>query len=70
MLKSKGGNGYNVATGKYEDLIAAGVVDPAKVMYRITNAGSVSGEETTSLSPPAMPEHGRHGRHGRDDVIY
>jgi chaperonin GroEL len=44
VLKSKGGNGYNVATGKYEDLIAAGVVDPAKVTRTaLQNAGSVAG---------------------------
>jgi hypothetical protein len=24
--------GYNVLTGKYEDLIAAGIIDPAKVV--------------------------------------
>src|SRR5208337_5103373 len=30
--KKRGGNeGFNVATGKYEDLVKAGVVDPTKV---------------------------------------
>ena len=31
VLKSKGNMGYNVATGKFEDLFKAGVVDPTKV---------------------------------------
>src|SRR5215216_1148188 len=31
VKKGKGNTGYNVATGKYEDLIKAGVVDPTKV---------------------------------------
>jgi len=44
VLKSKSGNGYNVATDKYEDLIKAGVVDPTKVTRTaLQNAGSVSG---------------------------
>ena len=44
VLKSKGGIGYNVATGQYEDLIKAGVVDPTKVTRTaLQNAGSVSG---------------------------
>jgi chaperonin GroEL len=44
VLKAKGGNGYNVATGEYVDLIAAGVVDPTKVTRTaLQNAGSVAG---------------------------
>jgi chaperonin GroEL len=44
VLKAEGGNGYNVATGEYVDLIAAGVVDPAKVTRTaLQNAGSVAG---------------------------
>ena len=40
---SKGGNGYNVATDKYEDLVAAGVVDPTKVTRTaIVSATSVA----------------------------
>jgi chaperonin GroEL len=27
--------GYNAATGKYEDLMAAGIIDPTKVSDRI-----------------------------------
>jgi len=44
VKKGTGNHGYNVATGKYEDLIAAGVVDPAKVTRSaLQNAASISG---------------------------
>jgi chaperonin GroEL len=44
LLKHKGANGYNVATGEYEDLVAGGVVDPTKVTRTaIINAASVAG---------------------------
>ena len=36
--------GYNVATGEFEDLIKAGVVDPTKVTRSaLQNAASVAG---------------------------
>ena len=45
----EGGLGYNAATSKYEDLLAAGVVDPAKVTRSAgRNAASLAG----LLSPP------------------
>ncbi len=44
VQKRTGNEGYNVATGVYEDLIAAGVVDPAKVTRSaLQNAASISG---------------------------
>jgi chaperonin GroEL len=44
VKKRKGNDGYNVATGEYEDLIKAGVVDPAKVTRAaIQHASSISG---------------------------
>src|SRR6187431_1675776 len=44
VKEGKGGFGYNVATGKYEDLIKAGVVDPAKVTRSaLQNAASIAG---------------------------
>jgi chaperonin GroEL len=44
VKKRKGNEGYNVATGKYEDLIKAGVVDPTKVTRSaLQNAASISG---------------------------
>jgi chaperonin GroEL len=43
-VKSRSGNeGYDVATGKYVDLVKAGVVDPTKVTrYALQNAASIS----------------------------
>src|SRR5687768_10091494 len=44
VKKRKGAEGYNVATGVYEDLIKAGVVDPAKVTRSaLQHAASISG---------------------------
>ncbi len=44
VKKRKGNEGYNVATGVYEDLIKAGVVDPAKVTRSaLQHAASISG---------------------------
>ncbi|QYY35568.1 chaperonin GroEL [Ruficoccus sp. ZRK36] len=58
VLKSKGSKGYNVATGEYEDLAAAGVVDPTKVTRSsLQNAASVSGLLlTTECMITDMPE--------------
>jgi chaperonin GroEL len=44
VKKSKGNEGYNVATGEYEDLVKAGVVDPKKVTRTaLQNAASIAG---------------------------
>jgi chaperonin GroEL len=44
VLLSKGANGYNVATGAFEDLVKAGVVDPTKVArIALQNAASIAG---------------------------
>jgi chaperonin GroEL len=44
VQKGKGNEGYNVATGKYEDLVKSGVVDPTKVTRSaLQNAASISG---------------------------
>jgi chaperonin GroEL len=44
VKKLSGNEGYNVATGSYEDLVKAGVVDPAKVTRSaLQNAASISG---------------------------
>ena len=64
----KGANGFNAATEQYEDLIEAGVIDPAKVTRTaLQNAASVSGmllttecviadhpEENTGAGAPPM----------------
>jgi chaperonin GroEL len=42
--ESKGAKGFNAATGVYEDLVAAGIIDPTKVVRTaLQNAASVAG---------------------------
>ena len=81
--RETGAIGLNAATGEFEDLLKAGVLDPAKVTRAaLQNAASIAGlllttEALVADKPedePAMPAHagrwhGRHGRHGRDDVV-
>jgi chaperonin GroEL len=44
VATGKGNYGYNVATGEYEDLVKAGVVDPTKVTRTaLQNAASIAG---------------------------
>jgi chaperonin GroEL len=44
VIEGKGNNGFNVATGEFEDLVKAGVVDPTKVTRTaLQNASSVAG---------------------------
>jgi len=67
--------GYNAATDQYEDMIAAGIIDPAKVVRSaLQNAGSIAGMVLTTEALVARRRHGwhgrhGHGRHGRHDVI-
>ena len=76
-IKNKAGNeGYNAATGEYGDMIAMGILDPAKVTRTaLQSAGSVAGmmitteamitdkpEEATAA--PAMPDMGGMGGMG------
>jgi hypothetical protein len=71
--------GFNASTDVYENLVAAGVIDPTKVVRTaLQDAASVAGllittEAAISESPrrqaghagmPAAWRHGRHGRHG------
>jgi chaperonin GroEL len=40
----KGAKGFNAATGEYEDLVAAGIIDPTKVVRTaLQNAASIAG---------------------------
>ncbi len=44
VMAQKGNHGFNAATGKMEDLVASGVIDPAKVTKTaLLNAASISG---------------------------
>jgi chaperonin GroEL len=63
--------GYNAGTGAYEDLVAAGVIDPTKVTRTaLQNAASISGLMlTTEAMISEIPEKkeaaaGGHGGHG------
>ena len=58
VKKRKGNDGYNVATGAYEDLVKAGVVDPKKVTRTaLQNAASIAGLLlTTECLITEMPE--------------
>lgn len=58
VLKQEGSHGYNVATGKFEDLLKAGVVDPTKVTRSaLQNAASVAGLLlTTECMIAELPE--------------
>jgi len=41
VREGSGAFGYNAATGRYEDLVAAGVIDPTKVVrVALQNAAS------------------------------
>src|ERR1700712_1696159 len=70
--RRKGNEGLNIATGIYEDLIKAGVVDPAKVTRSaLQHASSISGLLLTTEAlitelpekdkAPAMPQGGGMG---------
>jgi chaperonin GroEL len=73
VKKRKGNEGYNVATGEYEDLVKAGVVDPKKVTRTaLQNAASIAGlllttecliTEVPEKDKPA-PAPGGHGGGG------
>jgi chaperonin GroEL len=66
VKKRKGAEGYNVATGAYEDLIKAGVVDPAKVTRSaLQHAASISGLLlTTEAVITELPEKEKAGGGG------
>jgi chaperonin GroEL len=79
VKKRKGNEGYNVATGEYEDLVKAGVVDPKKVTRSaLQNASSIAGlllttecliTELPEKDKPA-PAPGGHGGGGMGGMDY
>ncbi|MGW8326031.1 MAG: TCP-1/cpn60 chaperonin family protein, partial [Desulfobacterales bacterium] len=69
VFEGKGDFGFNADTEKYENLLAAGVIDPTKVVrFALQNAASVSGlmltteamiaEKPEKKKTPAMPSGG------------
>jgi len=75
VKKGKQSYGYNVATGEYVDMIAAGIIDPAKVTRSaLQNAASIAGLLLTTEcmiadlpskeAPAAMPDMGGMGGMG------
>jgi len=72
--QSKGNKGFNAVTGKFEDLAAAGIVDPTKVVRTaLQNAASIAGLLlTTDAAITEMPEPKKAGppMPGGDDYDY
>jgi len=70
----KGNEGYNAATGEYEDLVKAGIIDPAKVTRSaLQNAASVSTLLLTSealIAEKPKDDKPAGGGHGHDDDMY
>jgi chaperonin GroEL len=72
IKKTQGNQGYNAATDTYEDLVAAGIIDPTKVTRSaVQNAVSIAGMLLTTEAvvtdlpeekdAPAMPDPGMGG---------
>jgi chaperonin GroEL len=74
VKRRKGNEGFNAATGEYEDLVKAGVVDPKKVTRTaLQNASSIAGlllttecliTEVKEKEKPAPADH--HGGGGME----
>jgi chaperonin GroEL len=67
--------GYNAATGKFEDLVKAGVIDPTKVTRTaLQNAASIAGLMLTTEAMvseiPEKKEAPAPGGHGGMDGMY
>ncbi len=73
------GIGLNIATGEYEDMIKAGIIDPAMVTQVCAAECSFDRQEHPDHRSHRCRQagkrrrrhagwHGRHGRHGRHDV--
>ena len=67
VAEGEGSYGFNAATEKFEDLVAAGVIDPAKVTrYALQNAASIAGLmlTTEAMIADAPDEKGEGGMGG------
>jgi len=67
-----GNKGYNAATGKYEDLVKSGIIDPTKVTRTaLQNAASVAILLLTSDALIAeKPKDDKKGGHSHDEDVY
>jgi chaperonin GroEL len=76
ILEGKDNTGYNAATGQFEDLVAAGVIDPTKVTRTaLQNAASISGlllttEALISEIPEKAAPAAGHSHGGGMDGMY
>jgi len=74
VLQRTGNEGYNAATGKFEDLVKAGIIDPTKVTRTaLQNAASVSTLLLTSdalIAEKPKKEKAGKGGHDHDDDMY
>ena len=73
LLEEKGDFGYNAETGTYENLLAAGVIDPTKVVrFALQNAASVAGLMLTTEAMIADKPKGKKetGLPDMDDDMY
>ncbi|HEV8169618.1 MAG TPA: chaperonin GroEL [Pyrinomonadaceae bacterium] len=72
--RTKGNKGYNAVTGQFEDLSAAGIVDPTKVVRTaLQNAASIAGLLlTTDAAVTDLPESKKYSppMPGGDDYDY
>jgi chaperonin GroEL len=65
VRKGEGAYGYNVATNQYEDLVAAGVIDPTKVVrVALQNAASVASLMLTTEAMIAQRSEGEKASSG------
>jgi chaperonin GroEL len=76
VLEGKGNFGYNAATGEYEDLVKAGVIDPTKVTRTaLQNAASVAillltSDALIADKPKKEAKKGGGAGHGGDYDMY
>ncbi len=74
VKESKGSVGFNAATGEYEDLVAAGIIDPTKVVRTaLQNAASIAGLLLTTdaaITDAPEPKRAAPQGHGGEDYDY
>jgi chaperonin GroEL len=69
VLKLKGSDGYNAAEDKYEDLIAAGIIDPTKVTRSaLQNSASIASMFLTTEAVITEKPEKKEPPHGHDGM--